>query len=133
MRGFLSGTPPVLSLAGVDEGVKLVTEAGMPAIRAKGIALTELAITLADARLGGFGVSVASPRDPTRRGAHVALAHRDARALCAGLIERGVIPDFRRPDVIRFGFSPLTTRFVDVWDGVDALRELLAERTRENH
>jgi kynureninase len=133
MRGFLSGTPPVLSLAGVDEGVKLVTEAGMPAIRAKGIALTELAITLADARLGGLGVSVASPRDPARRGAHVALAHPDARALCAGLIERGVIPDFRRPDVIRFGFSPLTTRFVDVWDGVDALRELLAGRTRENH
>ena len=59
-----------------------------------------------------FGVRVASPRDPARRGAHVAFAHPDARTLCMGLIERGVIPDFRRPDVIRFGFSPLTTRFV---------------------
>ena len=70
--------------------------------------------------------SVASPRDAARRGAHVALAHPRAAALCARLIERGVIPDFRRPDVIRFGLSPLTTRFVDVWDGVDTLRVLLA-------
>ena len=124
MRAFLSGTPPVLALAAVDEGVRLVAEAGIDAIRAKGIALTEFAIALADARLPG--VRVASPRDPARRGAHVALAHPDARGLCAGLIERGVIPDFRRPDVIRFGFSPLTTRFIDVWDGVEALRELLS-------
>jgi len=121
MRAFLSGTPPVLALAAVDEGVRLVAEAGIDRIRTKGIALTELAISLADE----YGIHVASPRDPARRGAHVALAHPAARALCARLIERGVIPDFRRPDVIRFGFSPLTTRFVDVWDGVDALRELL--------
>ncbi len=73
-----------------------------------------------------FGVRVASPRDPARRGAHVAFAHPNARTLCMGLIERGVIPDFRRPDVVRFGFSPLTTRFADVWDGVDELRALLA-------
>ncbi len=124
MRAFLSGTPPVLALAAVDEGVRLVAEAGIDAIRAKGIALTEFAIGLADTRLPG--VRIASPRDPARRGAHVALAHPDARGLCAGLIERGVIPDFRRPDVIRFGFSPLTTRFIDVWDGVEALRELLS-------
>ena len=122
MTGFLSGTPPILSLAGVDEGVRLVAEAGIDAIRAKGIALTELAIALADARLAEAGVSVASPRDPGRRGAHVALAHPGARALCANLIDAGVIVDFRRPDVIRFGLSPLTTRFVDVWDGIDALR-----------
>ena len=126
MRAFLSGTPPVLGLVGVDEGVRIVAEAGIEPIRAKGIALTELAIALADARLAEFGVRVASPRDPARRGAHVALAHPDARALCVGLIERGVIPDFRPPDVIRFGFSPLTTRFVDVWDGVEELRALLA-------
>ena len=124
MRAFLSGTPPVLALAAVDEGVRLVAEAGIDAIRAKGIALTEFAIGLADTRLPG--VRIASPRDPARRGAHVALAHPDARGLCAGLIERGVIPDFRRPDVIRVGFSPLTTRFIDVWDGVEALRELLS-------
>jgi kynureninase len=122
MQGFLSGTPPILGLAGVDEGVRLIAEAGIDAIRAKGIALTELAVTLADAVLASRGVSVASPRHPARRGAHVALAHPDARGLCARLIEAGVIVDFRRPDVIRFGLSPLTTRFVDVWDAVEALR-----------
>jgi kynureninase len=126
IRGLLSGTPPVLALSAVDEGVALVAEAGIERIRAKGIALTEFAIELADARLTDAGVTVASPRDPARRGAHVALAHPDAKRLCAQLVELGVIPDFRRPDVIRFGLSPLTTRFVDVWDGVDALRGLLA-------
>ena len=125
VRGLLSGTPPVLALTAVDEGVRIVTEAGMDAIRVKGIALTELAIALADARLAPLGVSVASPRDFARRGAHVALAHPHARELCARLIEVGVIPDFRHPEVIRFGLSPLTTRFVDVWDGVEALRRLL--------
>jgi kynureninase len=122
MRGFLSGTPPVLALAAVDEGVRLVAEAGIEAIRAKGIALTELAIALGDEIPG---VSIASPRDPAKRGAHVGLAHPNARELCAQLIEVGVIPDFRRPDVIRFGLSPLTTRFVDVWDGVEALRRAI--------
>ena len=125
ITALLSGSPPVLSLAAVDEGVGLVAEAGIERIRAKGIALTELCIELVDARLAAGGVSVASPRDPARRGAHVALAHPDAKRLCAQLIERGVIPDFRRPDVIRFGLSPLTTRFVDVWDGVETLRTLL--------
>jgi kynureninase len=126
MRGFLSGTPPVLALSAVDEGVRLVAEAGIEAIRAKGIALTELAIALGDQIPG---VSIASPRDPAKRGAHVGLAHPDARELCARLIEVGVIPDFRRPDVIRFGLSPLTTRFVDVWDGVEALRRALTARS----
>jgi kynureninase len=126
VRGLLSGTPPVLALSAVDEGVRLVAEAGIEAIRTKGIALTSFAIALADAEVAPLGVAVASPRDDARRGAHVALAHPDARELCAALIERGVIPDFRRPDVIRFGLSPLTTRFVDVWDGVEALRGLLA-------
>jgi kynureninase len=125
IRALLSGTPPVLALSAVDEGVRLVSEAGIRRIREKGVALTELAIALADARLAAGGVAVASPREPARRGAHVALAHPDAERLCAELIERGVIPDFRRPDVIRFGLSPLTTRFVDLWDGIEVLRALL--------
>jgi kynureninase len=125
VRAFLSGTPPVLGLVSVDEGVRVVEEAGIDAIRAKAIELTSFAIALADERLSSLGVSVASPREAARRGAHVALAHPEARALCAALIERGVIVDFRRPDVIRFGFAPLTTRFLDVWHGVETLRSLL--------
>jgi kynureninase len=125
IRGWLSGTPPVLALAAVEEGVRLVGEAGIGPIRDKGIALTELVISLADERLARYDVRVASPRDAGRRGAHVALAHPDARGLCAELGARGVIVDFRAPDVIRLGLSPLTTSFVDVWDGVDALRAVL--------
>jgi kynureninase len=127
VRGLLSGTPPVLSLAAVDEGVRIVAQAGLDRVRAKGVALTEFAVRLVDERLSGFGVSIASPRDPLRRGAHVALGHASAQRLCTALIDRGVVVDFRRPDVIRFGLAPLTTRFVDVWDGVEALARLLGE------
>jgi kynureninase len=87
------------------------------------VALTELAIELADA-LAPLGVEVGSPRDAAGRGAHVALVHPDARSLCRRLIADGTIVDFRMPDVIRLGCSPLTTRFVDVWDGVAAIRRL---------
>jgi kynureninase len=125
MRAFLSGTPPVLGLVAVEEGVRMVAEAGIAAIREKGIRLTEMAIALADSL---DGVSVASPRDAERRGAHVALAHPQARELCQALIAQGVIVDFRPPDIIRFGFAPLTTRYVDVWDGIDALRSLISGR-----
>jgi kynureninase len=125
-RRLLSGTPPVLGLAAVQLGVEIVSRAGIDRIRAKGIALTELAISLVDSRLAEFGVSVASPRDSSCRGAHVAIAHPDARGLCGALIERGVIVDFRRPDVIRLGLSPLVTRYVDVWDAVEVLRSVLA-------
>jgi kynureninase len=125
IRGFLSGTPPILALSALAPGLELVTRAGLERIRAKGIALTELAITLADDWLAGYGVTVASPRDPMIRGTHLALAHRDAAALCGQLADRGVLVDHRAPDVVRLGLSPLTTRFVEVWDGVSALREVL--------
>jgi kynureninase len=121
MRAFLSGTPPVPALVAVDEGVRVVGEAGIEAIREKGIALTEYAIELCDA----LGLAVGSPRESERRGAHVAVVHPRARELCRALIDVGVIVDFRAPDIIRFGFAPLTTRFVDVWDGVVALRSFL--------
>ncbi len=125
IRGFLSGTPPILALSALAPGIEVVTRAGLDLIRAKGIALTELAITLADRWLAEHGVTVASPRDARIRGAHVALAHRDAAALCGRLADRGVLVDYRAPDVVRLGLSPLTTRFVEVWDGVSVLREVL--------
>lgn len=126
IAGWLVGTPPVLSLVGVEEGAALVAEAGIEAIRAKSVALTGYAITLLDAELAPLGCSLGSPRDPARRGGHVSVRHQDARDLTARLIARGVVPDFREPDVIRFGLSPLTTSFGDVRRGVTALRELLA-------
>ena len=122
---WLTGTPGMLALAAVDEAVGLTAEAGMPAIRAKGIALTEFAIELTDARLAEHGCSVGSPRDAARRGAHVAIRHPEAKRLTRELIARGVIPDFREPDTIRFGLSPLTTTFGDVSRGIEAIRLLL--------
>jgi kynureninase len=125
VTGLLSGTPPILGMACVEEGVRLVAEAGIKAIRLKGRELTSFAVALASERLAALEVGIGSPRDRERRGSHVALTHPDAERLCAELIARDVIPDFRRPDVIRVGLSPLTTRFVDVWDGLEVLRELL--------
>ncbi len=123
---FLVGTSPILGLAAVDEGVKLLAEAGIGRLREKGVALTSYLIDLYDAWLQPLGVGLGSPRDPATRGSHVALRHPDARALCAALTERGVVPDFRTPDRVRFGPAPITTRFVDVWDAMDCLRSLVA-------
>jgi kynureninase len=125
IRAFLSGTPPILSLAAAQEGIALAAEAGIAAIRQKSVALTELAIELADSFLADYGVGVASPRNPVQRGSHVALAHPEAERLCRELIARGVVVDFRGPNVIRVGLSALTTRFVDVWDAIATLRGLL--------
>jgi kynureninase len=125
IRGWLVGTSPILGLAAVEEGAAISAEAGIEAIRAKGIALTEYAIHLADSVLAPLGCSVGSPRDATRRGAHVSIRHPDASRLCRELIAVGVIPDFREPDSIRLGLAPLYTRFVDVREGIDRLRVLL--------
>ena len=126
MRGWLAGTPPILALTAIEEGVRVVAEAGIAAIRAKSAALTAYAVERLDADLAPLGCTLGSPRDPARRGAHVGIRHPDARAITDRLRERGVITDFREPDVVRFGLSPLTTSFADVDRGVDALRELLA-------
>lgn len=125
IAAMLSGTPPILALTAVSAGVELVIEAGIAAIHEKAIALTDFTIALADEWLAPLGVRVASPRDSGRRGAHVALAHPAARSLCDRLIRDGVIVDFRSPDVIRIGVSPLTTAFSEVWDGLQRLRLLL--------
>ena len=124
---FLAGTPPIVSMAAIGPGVDLLAEAGMDAVQAKGEQLTQLAIELADAWLAPLGFTVGTPRDPAARGAHVALRHPDAWRICRALIERArVVPDFRRPDVVRFGFPALSTSFADVWDACDRLRDLMA-------
>ena len=123
---FQVGTPSIPGTVLVDEGVALLAEAGIDRIRAKSVALTSLLVDLVDAWLAPLGFTVASPRDPARRGSHVSIAHPDGYRICRALIEQGhVVPDFRAPDRIRCGLSPLTTRFVDVWDAMDRLRALV--------
>ena len=125
IASWLTGTPAVLGLVCVEEGVGLLAEAGIGRLRAKGMALTSLAVDLADAWLAPQGYTVASPRDPGRRGSHVTLAHPDAERIVADAIARAkVVPDFRAPDRIRLGPAPLASRFVDVWDALDRLARL---------
>ncbi|MDQ2689958.1 MAG: aminotransferase class V-fold PLP-dependent enzyme [Chloroflexota bacterium] len=126
---FAAGTPSVPGVAAVDAAVGLVEEASIGRIAAKGRQLTELAVGLFDRWLAPLGLELASPRQPHLRGAHVALRHPDAWPICRALIDRaGVVVDFRQPDIVRLGFSPLTTRFADVWDGLDRLRDVVATR-----
>ena len=123
---FLAGTPPVLDLVAVEEGVRVTAEAGIAALREKSVAQCELIVALHDAWLGPLGFELGSPRDPARRGSHVSLRHAEAWPICQALIERAaVVPDFRGPDSIRLGVAPLYTRFVDVWDALDRLRGLV--------
>ena len=125
VRRFMTGTPSPIALAAVDAGVGMIAEYGMTAIHHKAKALTTYAVDLADELFDGLGVTVASPRSAEHRGAHITLRHPDARSLVDQLVARDVIPDFRNPDGIRIGLSPLTTRFVDVYDGLVALHVLL--------
>ncbi len=123
---FLAGSPQVLGLVAVRAGAELVAEAGIDAIDAKGGALTAYAVELHDSLLAPLGVELGTPRDPARRGAHVSFRHAEAWRTCRALIERaGVIPDYRGPDTVRFGFPPLYTRFADVRGAVERLRRVL--------
>lgn len=123
---FLAGTPPILVLAAVEEGVRITAEAGIDALREKSLAQTELLIALHDQWLAPLGFSVGTPREPHLRGSHVSLRHAEAWPICKALIERAdVIPDFRGPDSVRLGVAPLYTRFVDVYDALDRLRDLV--------
>lgn len=124
--GWLVGTPGMLGLAAAEAGIALSAEAGLDRIRAKGMALTSYAVELLDAWLAPLGCTLGSPRDASRRGNHVSIRHPDARRLTRDLIARGVIPDFRAPDSIRVGLSPLTTSFEDVHRGIGLLRDLIA-------
>jgi len=126
IAGWLTGTPGILGLAAAEEGIRLSAEAGIDRIRAKGIALTEYAIALHDVRLAPLGFELGSPREAARRGAHVSIRRSDARELTRRMIATGVIPDFRAPDSIRLGLSPLTTSFTDVHRAVDVIAELAA-------
>jgi kynureninase len=112
----------------VRVGVELVAEAGIEAIRAKSVALTQFAIEIVDGWPSELGVEVASPRDPARRGSHVTLRRADFREVNQALWDRGVIPDFREPDGIRIGLSPLSTTFAEVEQALAIMREVLESR-----
>jgi kynureninase len=125
IRRFLSGTPSIVGMLAIQDMLALIERAGIAAIRAKSIALTEFAIQISDRILDPLGVHIGSPRDPARRGSHITLEHLEFRVATARLWERGVIPDFRPPDGLRIGLSPLSTSFDEVYQGLLAVREVL--------
>ena len=145
---FVCGTPPVLAMAALECGVDVFTDAerfgGIAALRRKSIALTELFIARVEACCAGLGLELATPRDAGARGSQASFAHADGYRVMQALIERGVIGDFRAgepsaaanasdpalaADLLRFGFTPLYTRFVDAWDAGAQLHDVLASET----
>jgi len=126
IRHFLTGTPPVLSMAALDEALGIWDEVSISAVREKSIALSTLFIALVEEHCAGHGLKLTSPRDPARRGSQVSFSHPHAFEIMQALIEQDVIGDFRAPDILRFGFAPLYTRFVDVRDAVERLAGILA-------
>jgi kynureninase len=125
IRRFHSGTPPVIGMLAIEDMVDLIEEAGIDAVRAKSVALTSYAVELADELLAPLGVVLASPRDPVRRGGHVTVNHARMQEVTDALWARDVIPDYRDPQGLRIGLSPLSTSFEEVRRGMRAVREEL--------
>jgi kynureninase len=132
IRGFLSGTPAIFGMLAMRGTLDLIEEAGMAAIREKSLKLTGYAVDLFEAWLEPLGVVLASPRDPLRRGSHITVDHPAFREMTAELWEQDVIPDFRAPQGIRIGLSPLSTSFDEVRRGMAAIRERLEGRGFDN-
>ncbi len=129
VQRLVVGTAPVLSLMALSEGVKTFDGVDMAIVRNKSLELTELFIRLVDERLAGFGFTLATTRDPGRRGSQVSFMHDNGYPIVAALAARNVIGDFRAPNIVRFGIAPLYVRYVDIFDAVEHLLQIM--RTRE--
>ena len=126
---FLCGTPSVIAMSALDAALDLLLEASMEAIRRKSVALGNAFIELVDRHCAGSGLRLVSPRDGSLRGSQVSYSHPESRAVMGKLIDHGVIGDVRAPNILRFGFAPLYTRYVDVWDAVVRLRDATSRPT----
>lgn len=122
---FLCGTQPVVSMALVECGLDVFLQTDMAALRRKSLALSDLFISLVETRCGKFPLQLVTPREHAQRGSQASFAHPNGYEVMQALIARGVIGDYREPHVLRFGFTPLYTRFADVWDAVEILRDVL--------
>ena len=122
------GTPAVLSMAPIDGALVPIEEAGLERIRTKSVAITDFIIGAVDHELADLGFRIGTPREPKRRGGHVSIQHEDAQAMSLALRAHGVIPDFRKPDVIRFAPSPLYNTFAECWKAIQVLKEIAMTR-----
>jgi kynureninase len=124
---FLTGTPSIIGLAALDAGIGTFDGIPMADVESKSRELLELFIDEVETRCGGE-MSLFGPRDLPQRGSHVCFAHPQGYAVMQALIARGIVGDFRAPDLMRFGFTPLYTRFEDAWRAADALADILTTR-----
>jgi len=123
---FLVGTPPILSLTALEAGLDLFADIELAALRRKSGALGDLFIALVEQELAGSGLVLASPRKAAERGSQVSFRHPEGYPIMQALIARGVIGDFRAPDILRFGFAPLYVSFLDIWNAVTELKAVMA-------
>jgi len=128
---FLSGTPPIISMGVLDAALDIFAGTQIEQISAKSIALSELFLTLMEQNKELTDLKLLSPRDANRRGSQLAFTHASAFAICQALIEQNIIADFRSPDILRIGISPLILRFEDIWLSVQALTEIMQNRLYE--
>ncbi|MGB8212921.1 MAG: kynureninase [Anaerolineales bacterium] len=131
---FLSGSQPILSLLAMEAALDPLLEAGMEALRAKSLLLSEYLLYLSDTVLAPLGFRIGSPRNPEWRGSHVSLRHPEGYRINRALIEEmNVLPDFREPDNLRLGLTPLYTTFGEVWEGVERIRQVVQEKRYEKY
>ena len=127
IRRMLCGTQPIISLSALEVGVDITARADIFKIREKSKKMGDLFVVAVEQKCADYGFGIASPRNADQRGSQVSLTHANGYAIMQALIERGVIGDFRAPDILRFGFTPLYLRYVDVWDAVDILADIMAK------
>ena len=125
----LCGTPPILGLAALDAALDVLLAADLILVRAKSARLGDLFLQLVAQECAGHDLQVACPQESERRGSQVCLRHPGGYAIVQALITQGVIGDFRTPDVLRFGMAPLYLRYVDLWDAIRILREIMERGT----
>lgn len=131
---FLVGTQPMISLLTMEAALEPILQAGMDAIRAKSILMTDYASFLTETWLAPLGFSLGSPLDSAIRGSHISIRHPEGYRINRVLIEEmNVIPDFRAPDNIRLGFAPLYTSFTEIWEGFDRIRRVMEEKRYEKY
>ncbi len=138
IRKFLAGTPPVISLSGLEPALDMILEAGMEAIRQKSVAQGEYLLSLVRQYLSGMGVRIGSPEIAEKRGSHISLKHTEAYRICKALADPGlgdgvVIPDFREPDNIRLGITPLYTSYEDIFRAMMQMKEIIAGELYGNY
>ncbi|GAA1210722.1 kynureninase [Prauserella alba] len=128
IRRFLTGTQAILSMSVAEVGLDIFARADMAAVRSKSLELSDLFMTLVEQQLPHHPIEIVTPREREHRGSQVSITHPEGFAVMSALIERGIIGDYREPSVLRFGLTPLYVGFTDVWDTVEALRDILDNR-----